>query len=101
MVPRWWRIGLIVEREGDPWTWTFHVRAPTEKQALALVAGHLGREPYRIYECHKSEPLLKAPRTPEIAAHFGPFRRSRSDPLLGGTKGSDPVVPLLEEDEGA
>ncbi len=79
MVPRWWRIVLIVEREGDPWTWTFHVRAPTEKQALALVARHLGAEPYTIHECHTSEPLLKADRTPGIAAHFGPFRRSWED----------------------
>jgi len=95
MIPRWWRIAVVLEREGAPWTWTFHVRAPTEKKARELVKSHLGEEPYAVFACHPSDPLHRAPRTPEIAAHYGPYRRSWADPLVA------PLRVLLHEDEGA
>lgn len=82
MIPRWWRIALYVEREGAPHTWTFHVRAPTEAKARSLVADHLRGEAHTIYVCHPSDPLRSASPEPEIAAHYGPYRRSWKDPML-------------------
>ena len=82
MTPRWWRVGVILERDGDPWTWTFHVRAPTEKSARALVAGHIGEESFTVHVCHPSDPLLHVANREEIAAHYGPYRRSWEDPAM-------------------
>lgn len=76
---RWWRIGVVLEREGDPWTWTFHVRAATEKTARSLVKEHIGDEPFGVYVCHPSDPLPNVPPTAGIAAHYGPYRRSWED----------------------
>ncbi|MGH7163549.1 MAG: hypothetical protein ACREID_08690 [Planctomycetota bacterium] len=80
MSPRWWRIGAIAEREGRPWTWTFHVRAPTEERARRLVALRFGDERFAIHICHRSEPLHKASRKEEVAAVYGPYPRSWDDP---------------------
>ena len=38
MKVRWWRMGVVFERDGDPWTWTLHVRAFHENGARRLVA---------------------------------------------------------------
>ena len=85
MSPRWWRIAIVYEDDGDPWTWTFHVRAFTEKTARALVSGHVGR-PFVTFGCFPSEPLLTAPREEAIAAHYGPWRRSWEDPTVASLR---------------
>ena len=77
--PRWWRIGVVLTRDGDPWTWTFHVRALSERAARGLVADRVG-EPHAVFVCHPSDPLLKVSREEAIAAHYGPYRRSWDDP---------------------
>ena len=82
---RWWRIGALLERDGGPWTWTFHVRALSERRARALVAERVGVE-HRVYVCHPSDPLPKAPVKDEIAAEAGPFRRSWADPMMAALK---------------
>ena len=91
MTPRWWRIGLLFERDGEPWTWTMHVRAPTRPRAEALVDEHLRKEHAgarrpRIYLCHPSEPLLKVDPTPAVAAAYGPYRRSWKDPVIAALR---------------
>ena len=83
--PRWWRIGVVYEEDGAPWTWTFHVRALSERTAKALVAERVGR-PHGVHDCHPSDPHLKAPRTEEIAVDYGPFRRSWNDPTIAPLK---------------
>ena len=82
MNPRWWRIGLLHEEEGTPWTWTYHVRAFTEESARRLVAERMQGKRFDVFVCRPSEPLPRAPREEEIAAAYGPFRRSWSDPAL-------------------
>lgn len=81
--PSWWRIAVLIERDGAPWTWTFHVRARTERKARTLVAAHVGG-PHTVYACHPSDPLFRASPQEEIAAHYGPYRRSWDDPMLAG-----------------
>ena len=80
MRARWWRLGVVVEREGDPWTMTFHVRARTEEAARSLVDARLSGERHAIHMCFSSEPVRGIPPADEIAAVFGPYRRSWSDP---------------------
>jgi hypothetical protein len=82
MNPRWWRIGVLFEEQGAPWTWTFHVRAFSEESARRLVAERLGDRAFTVHVCHPSEPLPRAPREEEIAADYGPFRRSWDDPAV-------------------
>lgn len=81
MIPRWWRVGVVFLREGDPWTWTFHVRAFTERAARALVAERVGSR-HAIYVCHPSDPLPRVAKVEEIAADYGPYRRSWEDPTI-------------------
>ena len=88
MNPRWWRIAIVYEEDGDPWTWTFHVRAFTEKTARALVEARVDRE-FAVFGCHPSDPLLTAPREEAIAADYGPWRRAWDDPAMV------PLRPLL------
>ena len=83
--PRWWRIGVLIERDGDPWTWTFHVRALSERRARGLVAERVAAE-HRLFVCHPSEQLARARREDEIAAEAGPFRRSWQDPMMSELK---------------
>jgi len=86
--PRWWRIAIVYEDQGIPYTWTFHVRAFTEKRARELVAAKADRA-FAVYVCHPSDPLPTAPREEEIAASYGPWKRSWADPALA------PLRPLL------
>jgi hypothetical protein len=79
--PRWWRIGVVFERDGDPWTQTFHVRALSERAARRLVAEAVGA-PHGVHVCHPSDPLLQVSRKEEIAATYGPFRRSWADKTI-------------------
>ncbi|HEX5137304.1 MAG TPA: hypothetical protein VFY93_10045 [Planctomycetota bacterium] len=79
---RWFRLSLFVERDGDPWTWTFHVRAFSEANARKLVAERLKGEAHVIYACEPSEPLSRAPPKEEIVADYGPYRRSWRDPMM-------------------
>lgn len=81
MNPRWWRIAIFYEAAGDPWTWTFHVRAFTEKTAKALVAKRVGRD-HTVFGCFPSEPLPTAPREEAIAADYGPWHRDWGDETL-------------------
>jgi len=87
---RWWRIGVVIERDGEPWTWTFHVRAHTENKARALVAERLAGERHAIHACHPSDPLIRVPPKETIAADYGPYRRSWSDPAVAA------LLALLE-----
>jgi hypothetical protein len=80
--PRWWRIVLVYEEHGDPWTWTFHVRAMSEKNARALVAKECGRKQFAVIVCSPSEPLPTAPREDLIVANYGPWRRSWGDSAI-------------------
>jgi len=82
MTLRWWRIGVLFERDGAPHTQTFHVRARTERNARRLVDGAMGRTPFEVYVCHPSDPMPQAPQIEEIAATYGPWRRSRDDPAF-------------------
>ena len=82
MSPRWWRIVLVYEDDGDPWTWTFHVRAMLEKNARALVAAKVNRKRFSIFDCVPSEPLPTAPREDLVVANYGPWRRSWEDPTI-------------------
>ena len=79
---RWFRLSLYVERDGDPWTWTFHVRAFAEESARRLVAERLEREAHTVYQVEPSEPLSRATPKEEIVASHGPYRRSWSDPMM-------------------
>ncbi|MHC4939709.1 MAG: hypothetical protein ACYTHK_12120 [Planctomycetota bacterium] len=81
MNPRWWRIAILYEEDGTPWTWTFHVRAFTEKAARTLVEQRVDRE-FAVYVCHPSDPLPTAPREEEIAADYGPWKRDWDDPTI-------------------
>ena len=76
--PRWWRIGIWFERDGAPWTWTFHVLALSERAARQLVAERAG-VPHEVFVCRPSDPQLKVPRTEAIAADYGPYQRSWDD----------------------
>jgi hypothetical protein len=79
---RWWRIGVLLERAGDPWTWTFHVRALSERKARALVAARVDSV-HDLFICHPSEPLnIQGRSDEEIVADYGPYRRSKDDPML-------------------
>ena len=77
---RWWRLAIVYEEAGDPWTWTFHVRAFTEKRARALVAKSAGREHFAVYVCHPSDPLPTAVQEEAVVADYGPYHRSWDDP---------------------
>jgi hypothetical protein len=91
---RWWRACVLVERDGDPWTWTFHVRAFTERNALRLVAQRVGG-PHAVIACHASDPLPKAAPVEEVVADFGPWRRSFADPAMApysGMKSGEPTT---------
>ncbi len=79
---RWFRLSLYVERDGDPWTWTFHVRAKTEASARRLVAERLAGEAHTVYACEPSEPLSKVEPREEVVAAHGPYRRSWKDPMM-------------------
>jgi len=79
---RWFRLSVLLEREGDPWTWTFHVRAMSEANAKGLVAERLSGEAHTVYACEPSEPLTKADPKEEIVADYGPYRRSWEDPMM-------------------
>ena len=83
---RWWRVALYVEREGDPWTWTFHVRAFTEKTARRLIDERLEGEAHTIFTCVPSERLTNIKQEEKIAADYGPYRRSWSDPEMGAVR---------------
>lgn len=78
MKVRWWRMGVVFERDGDPWTWTLHVRAFSEKGARRLVAGRVDA-PHAVYACQPSDPLLRVADTEEVVADYGPYRRSWED----------------------
>ncbi|MHC4547429.1 MAG: hypothetical protein ACYTEZ_01520 [Planctomycetota bacterium] len=82
MKVRWWRVGVVFERDGDPWTWTLHVRALTEASARRLVAERVGEAPHAVYACQPSEPLLRVAATEEVVADYGPYRRSWQDPTI-------------------
>jgi hypothetical protein len=81
MKVRWWRVGVLFERDGDPWTWTFHVRAFTEASAQRLVAEKVDA-PHEVYACVGSEPLMRVANREEIVADYGPYRRSWGDPAI-------------------
>ncbi len=83
MKVRWWRMGVVFEREGDPWTWTLHVRAFTEASARRLVAERIDG-PHEVYACVGSEPLMRVANREEIVADYGPYRRSWRDPAMIG-----------------
>ena len=78
---RWWRMGVVFERDGDPWTWTLHVLAFHESGARRQVAGKVGG-PHAVYACQPSDPLLRAADTEEVVADYGPYRRSFEDPTI-------------------
>lgn len=78
---RWWRVGVLFERDDDPWTWTMHVRAFTEASARRLVAERVDG-PHEVYACVGSEPLLRVENREEIVADYGPYRRSWGDPAF-------------------
>jgi len=84
---RWWRIAVVYEDDGAPHTWTFHVRALTEKRAQALVRERVGRDDFAVFGCFPSEPLPNAKQTDEIVADWGPYRRSWEDPTVAPLKG--------------
>ena len=84
---RWWRVGVCYEEDGDPWTWTLHVRAFTEKRARELVAARVARARLHVYACAPSEPLLRVEQKEEIVAEYGPYRRSWLDPALADLHG--------------
>jgi hypothetical protein len=73
---------VVVEREGEPWTWTFHVRAFTEEKARRLIEPRLQGARFAVFACVPSDPLLKAAPLEEIVADYGPWRRSWTDPAL-------------------
>ena len=79
---RWWRIAIVYEENGAPHTWTFHVRALTDKRAQALVRDRVGRDDFAVFGSHPSEPLPTAKQTDEIVADWGPYRRSWKDPTV-------------------
>jgi hypothetical protein len=79
---RWWRLGVLMEREGAPWTATFHVRARTEEGARRIVAERVSGGRYAVYACFASDPVPKMPSHDEIAAVFGPYRRDWADPSV-------------------
>jgi len=79
---RWWRVAIVYEEDGAPNTWTFHVRALTEKRAHALVGKRLARDDFAVYVSHQSDPLPTAIQTDEIVADWGPYKRSWSDPTI-------------------
>ena len=81
MKVRWWRLGILYEEQGAPWTWTFHVRARTERKARELVTARVNR-PHGVYACVASDPLLRVEQVEEIVAEAGPFRRSWNDPVM-------------------
>ncbi len=82
MKVRWWRVGVIFEREGRPYTQTLHVRAFDEVSALRLVAQRIGVR-HHVYIAQPSEPLLRVKEVEEIVATYGPYERSWDDPDVG------------------
>ena len=82
---RWWRAGVLLEQDGDPWTWTLHVRARTESSARRVVAARVGR-PHAVYALQPSDPLLRVTDVEEVVADYGPYRRSWKDGTLAGMR---------------
>ncbi len=78
---RWYRVGLVFERDQTPFTWTFHVRAFTADAARRLAAARAGT-PHAVYVCQPSEPLRRVAQVEEIVAHYGPYPRSWNDPVV-------------------
>ena|GEM_PF-7098120 len=89
MTIRWWRVGVLFERDGSLWTETFHVRAFTREAACRMVAERLDDRPHEVYACQASDPLLRVVQREEIVAAFGPYRRDPRDPTLAARRGSD------------
>jgi len=89
---RWYRIGLLFERDGEPFTATYHVRALSGERARALVAERVGG-PHRVHACESSAPLRQVAEVEEIVAHYGPYRRSWNDPMVASLRagGTDPT----------
>ena len=85
---RWWRIGVLFERDGAPWTRTLHIRAFTEESARRMAAERVGC-PHTVHVIEPSEPLLRVENREEIVADFGPFRRSWEDPVLAELRADD------------
>ena len=79
---RWWRMGVIYERGGNPWTHTFHVRAFTEEGARRLVGQRLVGIRHAFHACQPSDPLLRVANREEIVAEFGPYERSWDDETI-------------------
>lgn len=86
MKVRWWRMGVVFERDGDPWTWTLHVRAFREEGARRLVAGKVAA-PHAVYACEPSDPLLRVADKEEVVADYGPYRRSWEDRTIAHLAG--------------
>ncbi|MHC4953358.1 MAG: hypothetical protein ACYTGZ_05665 [Planctomycetota bacterium] len=82
---RWWRVAIIYEESGDPWTWTFHVRAFTEKRAIELAGKRAARTDFTVYTCHPSDPLPSAVQEEAVVAAYGPYHRSWADRTLPRT----------------
>jgi hypothetical protein len=85
-------MGVIMERDGEPWTETLHVRANTEENARRLVGRHVADEfpdvtRSAIHLCHPSDPLLRVAPKEEIVVTYGPYRRAWSDPVVAGLRG--------------
>jgi hypothetical protein len=83
---RWFRLAVLLERAGEPWTWTFHERAFTEENARRLVAERLRGKAHTVYACEPSQALAKAAPKEEVVADYGPYRRSWDDPMLAGLR---------------
>ena len=54
MTLRWWRLGVVVERDDALFTWTFHVRAFTERTARA-------RDDHRVRRHQNTTPSESRP----------------------------------------
>lgn len=82
MKVRWFRLGVLAGDEGAPETTTFHVRARSERSARALVAARLPGRRHFVYACVPGDPLARAAPDEMVAAEYGPYRRSPSDPAV-------------------
>ena len=91
MKPRWWRVAVVLERDGAPWTWTFHVRAFAEAKARALVAEPFGAARHAVYACVSSDPLSRVAPKEQVLVDDGPWPRSWEDPAMA------PLHALLED----
>jgi hypothetical protein len=94
---RWWRVGVLLVREGEPRTITFHIRATREERALALVEARVKGSPHAVYASHRSEPLHRVAPEERIAVEYGPWHRSWSDPEVARLR---PLLPPGAEGHG-